>query len=165
MTYTAKTVKEFRTEKGSLAKKITTELGLIDTEINVNVKVAKGSLIADVSGNMAFAWQNPESVEILIHTVIIDVITAGGTANSVIDVDVVANATATGNTILDGVDLNSAAISISTNVSDSGTNGNEKAHKADENGGTNDYITGKILVANASSLIGKYYIYYTTVVW
>ena len=163
MTYTAKTVKEFRTEKGSLANKITTELGLIDTEINANVKVAKGSLTADVSGNMAFTWQNPESVEILIHTVIIDVTTAGGTGSSVLDVDVVANATSTADTILDGVDLNSAAVSISNNVSDSGTSGDEKVHKADENGGTNDYVTGKILVADASALVGKYYIHYTTV--
>ena len=45
----------------------------------------------------------------------------------------------------------------------SGTNADENVHKTDENGGTNDYVTGKILVANAASLVGKYYIYYTTV--
>ena len=42
-----------------------------------------------------------------------------------------------------------AAISSSINVSDSGTNGNEKVHLWNAAGGANDYVTGKILVEAA----------------
>lgn len=161
MTYTAKTAQEFRNEKGTLSEKICSEFGLISS--GANITVASGDLASGLADAYAFTWQNPETVEILIYSVTVDITTAGGTGSSVLNVDVVANATSTGDTILDGVDLNSTGISVSTNVSDSGTSGDEKVHKADENGGTNDYVTGKILVANASALVGKYYIQYTTV--
>lgn len=161
MTYTAKTAQEFRNEKGTLSEKICSEFGLISS--GANITVASGDLVSGLANAYAFTWQNPETVEILIYSVTVDITTAGGTGSSVLDVDVVANATSTGDTILDGVDLNATGISVSTNVSDSGTSGDEKVHKADENGGTNDYVTGKILVANASALVGKYYIQYTTV--
>ena len=165
MTYTAKTVKEFRNERGSLAKKITDEFALIDTEINGNVKVVKGDLADDASGNAAFSWQNPETTAIIVHTVIIDITTGSTDASANMNVDVSANATITnlGDTIFDGLDLSSAAVSISNNVSDTGTNGDEKAHRMDEMGGTNDYLNGGILTADATDLVGKYYIHYTTV--
>jgi|LGVE01.1.fsa_nt_gb hypothetical protein len=172
MTYTAKTVKEFRTENGSLAKKITTELGLIDTELDAlaavdaaEIKVVKGSLTAGNADAMAFAWQNPEVTGIHVLQVVIDVTTAGGTGSSVLDVDVSANALGANqdDTIIDGADLNAIAVYSSLSAGVSGSNADENVHKADENGGTDDYVSGKILVANAASLVGKYYIYYTTV--
>ena len=128
-----------------------------------HMKVLTGSLASGNANAFAFAVQNPEDAKVLIHKVIIDITTAGGTGSSVLNVGIATSATGTGDTIFDGVDLNSAAISVSTNVSDTGTNGNEKVHKMDENAGTNDYITGKILVANAASLVGNYYIFYTEV--
>jgi hypothetical protein len=42
---------------------------------------------------------------------------------------------------------------------DAGTNGGE-ALKWDKNGGANDYVTGKILAQNASSLVGTVIIEY-----
>ena len=117
------------------------------------VALAAGSLNA-----FAFAWQNPEVKKIVVTKVVVDVTTAGGSATSVLDVARVADATATGDTIIDGADLN--AVATYDNIGDPGTNGTQKAYKVDEKDGTNDYITGKILVANASSLVGYAYIEY-----
>lgn len=170
MTYTAKTAMEFRNVKGTLAKKITDELALIDTELDAlaavdagEIKVVKGALTAGIANAIAFAWQNPESVAIHVLQVVVDVTTVGGTGTAVMDVDVVANATATGDTILDGIDLNADAAYSSLSAGVSGTNATENVHRCDANGGTNDHITGKILVETAANMVGKYYIYYTVV--
>ena len=151
-----------------------TDLGLnmdiIDTQIAallaVNagaVKVVKGDLTAGIVDAIAFAWQNSESTAIHVLQVVVDVTTVGGTATAVMDVDVVANATATGDTILDGVDLNADAVYSSLSAGVSGTNATENVHRCDANGGTNDHITGKILVETAANMVGKYYIYYVVV--
>ena len=113
-----------------------------------------------VSGNanaFAFAVQNPEGVDCVVTNVIVDITTAGGSATSVLDVDVVGDATSTGNKIIDGLDLN--ATGVADRHDDAGSNGGEPK-KRDKNGGTNDYVTGKILVANAASLAGKVIIEY-----
>lgn len=123
-------------------------------------KVAKVALAAGAANAMAFAWQNPESNKILVTRVIADVTTAGGTATAVLDVAVVANATATANTIIDGLDLDSVAVTDHLLVAGTGAGG---VHKADEKGGANDYITGKILVEKADDLVGNVYIFYTEV--
>ena len=121
----------------------------------LQVALAGGSTNA-----FAVAVQNPESVDVLIVRCIVDITTAGGTASSVLDVDVVDGATDTGDDIFDGVDANAAGISDSLNSTDNGTNGEGKSWKWDKNGGTNDHVTAKILVANATSLAGNLYIQY-----
>lgn len=142
---------------------IAANMDIIDAAFQGGLKVAKGALAFGDADDFAFAWQNPEATAILVQCVIVDVTTVSATANSVLDVGVASSATGTDDTILDGVALTADAVSTSTNVSDSGTNGNEKVHRVDANGGTNDYITGKILVANAAALVGKYYIEYVVV--
>ncbi len=123
--------------------------------------VAKRYLVEDLaSGNanaFAFAVQNPEGVDCVVTNVIVDITTAVGTASSVLDVDVVGNATATGDDIIDGLDLNAAA--MGDRHANAGSNGGAPV-KWDKNGGTNDYVTGKILVQNAASLVGKVIIEY-----
>lgn len=126
-----------------------------------DISVASGALTAGLANAFAFAWQNPHNYAIMAREVVIDRTTAGGTATSVLDVAVVADATSTGDTIIDGLDLN--ATGVANNIINFGTNGTKLPHKVDANGGTNDFITGKILVANASALVGKYYIFYTKV--
>ena len=115
-------------------------------------------LASGATNAFAFAIQNPEPVDCLITRVIVDITTAGGSATSVLDVDTVDGATATGDDIIDGLDLN--ATGISDNITNGGTNGDKKPVKWDKRGGTNDGLTGKILVANASSLVGKVIIEY-----
>lgn len=163
MTYTAITARGFRSKKGTLAGKITSELADIDTELNGGIKVAKGDLTAGIANAIAFAWQNPESTGIHVLQVVVDVTTVGGTGSSVLDVGVATGATGTADTIIDGVNLNADAVYSSLSAGVSGTNATENVHRVDANSGTNDYVTGKILVANASNLVGKYYIYYTVV--
>jgi hypothetical protein len=96
-------------------------------------------------------------VDCLITNVVLDITTAGGTASSVLDVDVESSATGTGDDIIEGLDLNAAAVSDRHNAA--GTNGGApvKWHKK---GGTNDYVTGKILAQNAASLAGTVVIEY-----
>ena len=138
-------------------------MDLIDAAYQGGVKVVKGALAAGAADAFAFTWQNPETIAVLVQKVIIDITHAGGTATSVLDVGVAASATGTADTILDGVDLNAAAITVNTDVASSGTNADEKVHKVDENGGTNDWVTGKILVEKCDDLVGKYYIEYVVV--
>ena len=125
--------------------------------------VAKRYIVEALSsGNtnaFAFAVQNPEGVDCVVTNVIVDITTAGGTASSVLDVDVVADATSTGDDIIDGLDLNATGTSDRGAGSAGGTNGDQPV-KWDKNGGTNDYITGKILAQNAASLAGTVIIEY-----
>lgn len=127
-------------------------------ESMVRRRVKRVALTAGNANAFAFAWQNPEDKKIVVTKLVVDVTTAGGTATSVLDVARVAGATDTGDTIIDGADLN--AVSEYDNLGDPGTNGTSKAYKLDAKDGTNDYITGKILVANAASLAGYVYIEY-----
>ena len=163
MTYTPITTKAFRHKSGTLSDKICTEFAAVETELNASVKVVKGALASGAANAFAFTWENPEAVEIHVLQVVVDVTTAGGTGSSVLDVGPATTAAGTANTILDGADLNAAAIYSSLSAGVSGTSATENVHKLDENGGTTAFLTGKILVANASSLAGKYYIYYVTV--
>ena len=123
--------------------------------------VMKRYIVEDLaSGNanaFAFAVQNPEGVDCIVTNVIVDITTAGGTANSVLDVDVAADATSTGAAIIDGLNLN--ATGVGDRHDDAGSTGGEPK-KWDKNGGSNDFVTGKILVANAASLVGKVIIEY-----
>jgi len=135
----------------------------IDAAHQGGVKVAKGDLTPGAANAFAFTWNNPETTAILVQKVIVNVTTAGATATSVLDVGVAATAAGTADTILDGVDLNAIAVTVSTNVSESGTNATEKVYIVDANGGTNDWITGKILVEKCDNLVGKYYIEYVVV--
>ena len=123
--------------------------------------VAKRYLVEDLApGNanaFAFAVQNPEGVDCVVTNVIVDITT---TSSTELAVDVVGSATSTGDGIIDGLDLNSAA--MGDRHANAGSNGGAPV-KWDKNGGTNDYVTGKILVQNAASLAGKVIIEYVPV--
>ncbi len=123
--------------------------------------VHKKHIIEDLaSGNanaFAFAVQNPEKVDCVVTNVVVVISTAGGTASSVLDVDVVDAAADSGDSIIDGLDLN--ATGQFDRHSSAGSNGG-KPVKWDKNGGTNDHVTGKILTQNAASLAGQVVIEY-----
>ena len=114
-------------------------------------------LTAGNANAFAFAVQNPEDVDCLVTNVIVDITTAGGSATSVLDVDVVNGATDTGDDIVDGLDINQTG--SFDRHSSAGTNGGQPV-KWDKKGGTNDHVTGKILTANAASLAGQVVIEY-----
>jgi len=168
MTYVAPGTTGFAARGGSLAKKITSELALIDTELDslvatdaAGLKIVKGTLTAGAANAFALAWQNPESSKILVTRVMLRIETAGGTATSVIDVGPGASATTHSDTLIDGLDINQTG--IFDNITNKGSNGLAIGCVLDEKDGTTDYITGQILTEAASALVGKYYIFYTVV--
>ena len=156
------------TDAGNYYTSSTLEEALQET-ISGAVRIGSGVLTSGIVNSFAFAWQNPNPVAIMVEHVIIDVTSSGVLPNSVMDVGIVADATSTADNIFDGLNLIVVGIHHSYNAVDAGTNGVQKRDAVTEfiplkmaaKDGANDYITGKILVANASTLAGKYYIYYT----
>ena len=124
----------------------------------VHEKVLIEDLTAGGINAFAFAIQNQEPVDCLITQLIIDITTAGGSASSVLDVDTVDGPTATGDNIIDGLDLNTTGTFDS--IKNPGTNGDGKPVKWGKKGSTTDDLTGKILVAAASSLVGQVVVKY-----
>ncbi len=124
------------------------------------VRTASGSLTAGNANAIAFAWHNPELQDILIKKVTIRITTPGGTAGSLLDVGIADDATGTnrGTEFFNDVDLNAAAIVKST-VATPGTQTVE-VFCQDSVSATDGWIVGQILVANAASLVGSYYIEY-----
>jgi hypothetical protein len=151
----------FRSIQGTRSEKLDDKFSSISSEILAGIRVCKGNLTSGNSNSFAFTWQNPESTKIIVLKVVLRITSTGGTAGSVIDVGIVANATSTADTLIDGLDINQ--VGLFDNITNKGTNGLAIGGVVDENGGTNDYITGKILTQNATSLAGKYYIYYVVV--
>lgn len=124
------------------------------------MKVAKVALEGGAANAIAFAWQNPEAVPVFA-SVVLDITTAGGTATAVMDVGAVNAATDTDDTLLDGVDINAVAV-YDSRACANGTTAFGVV-KMTANGGSKDYITGKILTEAAASLVGNAYIFYTPV--
>ena len=125
------------------------------------LKVAVVALTGGLENAFAFAWQNPESVAVLVHRVLVDVTHIAGTAGALLDIGTAANATTHSDNLIDGLDIQ-AATGLFDNITDKGSSGKTR-QRMDEKNGSTDYITGQILVANASALTGNVYIYYTAV--
>lgn len=160
MTYTSPTQHFLKNRVGTDASVLAAEFGKVERELNSVVKVARVSLTGGNANAIAFAWQNPEAVAVMVQRVLLYIVTQGATASSVMDIGIVADATSTADTLLDGVALTAAG--LFDNVTNKGTNG-KSVGLVDANGGTNDFITGKILVANAAELVGNVYIEYVKV--
>jgi len=122
------------------------------------VKVATGSLAGGSANAFAFAWQNPESVQILVLAVQLKVTAAGG-ASSIIDVGTAGDGTTHSDNLIDGGALDGTPTFYLNNINDGGTNG-KAMQLMDAKGGTTDYITGQILTADAPNLAGTYTIVY-----
>jgi len=136
------------------------EIDALEGVVDARVKIAVVSLAGGAANAFAFAWQNPETVAILVQRVLVDRDTAGGTATAVIDIGTAADATTGSNNLIDGLDAN--ATGLADNISDAGSSGKARQKLDAKDGGT-DYITGQILVEAAASLAGKVYIEYVKV--
>ena len=175
MVYTSTGSGAFRSKSGSLSQKLATEFAAIDTAIDTNTtsisnildvinsgqKIQKGNLAAGNANVISFAWQNPEWTKIIVNRIMLRLTTAGGTGGAVMNVGIVADATSTADNLIDGLDINQTG--VFDNITNKGDNG-LSIGLVDEPGGTNDYITGKILTQNAASLAGKFYVAYTIIV-
>ena len=86
----------------------------------------KSPLAPGAANAFAAAVQNPFGTDLLIVRAVVDVTSAAGRASSVGDLDVVGSPSAAGDDILDGIDLNAAAVYDSLNADNRGTNGEGK---------------------------------------
>lgn len=75
MTYNQTALNVLRTKGGSLLRKIHEEFGLVKTEIDSNLKVARVALAGGNANAFAFAWANPETSKIIVTRVVVDVTT------------------------------------------------------------------------------------------
>ena len=157
-------VTTYRERERPIRRKISSSTSASDLANLRTFKVAKVSLAGTAVNGFPFTWQNPEPNVIIIHEIIIRITTKGGTPGALLNVDVVATAADTSNTIYNALDLDAAAnIYSSHNVADSGAAGDEKPHVVDEKDGANDWVTGKCTVQACTGLVGAVYIFYTEV--
>jgi hypothetical protein len=129
--------------------------------ISGEVRTTSGSLVAGNTSVIAFAWHNPEAQDIFVKKVVIEVTTGGGTVGSHLDVGIADDAIGTNRGIefLNDLLLNSVQINDSWVVGDGGTQ-TKWVFCQDSASGTDGWLVGQILDANAASLVGKYYIEY-----
>jgi hypothetical protein len=112
------------------------------------LRTASGALTAGNANAFTIAWQNPEAQAIWAQ-LMVELTTAGGTAGALLDAGSGASATTASDNLIDGADLNATNLLVSS-----------AWVKLDANGGATDWITGQILVANAASLVGRFYVKY-----
>ena len=126
------------------------------TEVWVDIAAARtfdtisGALVAEASpaGGGMISIANPYGEEVFIADVFVDVSTPS-TGAATADVGVAADGTTTADTLIDGVDIGTAAIEAN-NIDNKGTNGGRlKAW------GTTQFITGTAS-ADSSGLVGTY---------
>ena len=115
------------------------------------VKVALAAQATPSNGG-TFSVQNPFEEAALVALVIDK--TTGATGIATIDAGVVANATSSGDNLIDGKSVQTAEVISSFN--DGGTNG-KGWRRVDAKGGTNDFVTGTVS-ADSSGLVGSAYL-------
>lgn len=122
-----------------------------------NVKIVTAALTSGAANAFCLAWENPETVQILVTRILVDITTVGGTVGAVLDFGAAADANTHSDTLIKGVDANDVAIYDNLLAANLGGT----VVKLDEKGGTTTFITGQILTADAAALVGNAYIFYT----
>ena len=120
-------------------------------------KVAAIALRPGAQNAFAFNWQNPESCQIMIHLLAINLTTASGAASTMDIGTAVATDTAAAN-LLDTLNINTTGWFNGYTAVSAGT----PIQVVDENGGTTAWVTGQILDNTGLTLAGTIYIIYTT---
>ena len=104
------------------------------------------------AGDHGLSWANPEGEDIIVEGIILDVTTAA-TGSATIDIGIAANGTTGADTLLDGVDIGTAAIFATSGVN-GGTNG-----KMWQPMTSSQFITGDAS-ASIAGLVGNMWIKY-----
>jgi len=120
----------------------------------VTLKIPLDALAA--ANDIVFV-ENPFGKEAVIIESTVHIKVAGGTATAVIDVDITTASTGTGDDIFDGVDANAVSL-VSMLEAGAGTNAEHTGQVWNIAGGTNDFVTAKLLVAAAASLEADLYL-------
>ncbi len=121
------------------------------------LKIATFTLAGGNANAIAGYWQNPESVSIMVVSLVAKVTAAGGIGAGTLDLGTAADATTGSDNLIDGVDAN--AIAVYVNTVDGGGNG-KGAQIMDAKDGATDYITCQILLQNEALLVGTVYVSY-----
>lgn len=120
-------------------------------------KVAMKALSGAAVHAGVVAWQNPESVAIIITRVLLDR-TTKSTGASTMDIGTTAtSATTASDNLIDGV-TSSATEGVEDNLNDAGTNGKSKQKLA-----SGKWVTFKEASGDTTGLVANAYIYYQTV--
>jgi hypothetical protein len=148
--------------KSLLTNTVVMELNAVTGTVDMPAtrKVVRVPLVPGAANAYAFAFQNPESANIIIERVMVNITTAGGTAGALLNVGTGATATTASSNLLTGLNINQTG--VYDNLSDAGASGKSRA-LLNIAGGATSYITGQITTANASALAGTAYIVYFTV--
>jgi hypothetical protein len=138
--------------------KITNNSGYIDSG---EVRSYSDVVTAGNANAIGFTWHNPELQDILIKKVTIEVRGAGGTVGSHLDVGIADDAAGTNRDteFFNDLLLNSVKVNDSWVAGDGGTQ-TKYVLCEDSASGTDGWIVGQILDANAASLWARYYIEY-----
>jgi hypothetical protein len=132
------------------------ELNLVDGADRIT-KIAKVALgVADTAGGV-LSWANPEGVAIIITKIVVDVTTVSTGACTMDFGTTAVSATTTSDTLIDGLDTNSAVITAD-NITDKGTNGKSRQKLA-----AGKWVTGSKASGAAAGTAGFAYIHYTVV--
>lgn len=118
--------------------------------------VIYGDLAALDTGGGVVSLLNPEEVDVIITRFVLD-ITTKSTGACTLDGGPVAAATTVGDTVIDGLDVNSAA-GVFDNIKNQAGNGLES-----ERWESDEYFTLSKKTGAAAGLIGTYYIEYIRV--
>lgn len=117
------------------------------------VRVAKVALAALDTAGGVLAWANPTGASIIVSKIILDV-TTKSTGACTLDVGVAANGTTSNDTLLDGVDVGTAA-GLFDNVTNKGIYGLPQVKVTSA-----QYITASKATGAAAGLVGNAYIHY-----
>ena len=125
------------------------------------IRSVSGSLVAGTTGQISFAWHNPENTMIWIRKVVVWVATGGGTGGSLGQVGRADDAAGTNidSGYFTAIPLNSTGYYDSWNATDTGSQ-LKWGVLLTKSSGSAGWIDMKITVQNASSLVGTYYIEY-----
>jgi hypothetical protein len=125
------------------------------------VRTVSGSLTGGAENTIVFAWHNPEAQDILIKKVVVNVTTADASAAN-IDVGIADDATYTNG----GTEFFNDLAGETAQLNDSWVAGDGGAQTKwvlcqDSASATDGWVVGKALGADATDLVGSYYIEYT----
>jgi hypothetical protein len=142
---------------GTLVTYISATEGWVDLNKYYNSDgtiLARGAMTAatTTTGGDSISWANPTGEVILVEDIIIDV-TTQATGAATMDVGVAADGTTTSDTLIDGIDVGSAAI-VGSAITDGGSSG-----QANRKMTSSQYITGTPS-ATLAGLVGTYGIKY-----
>ena len=122
---------------------------LVKLPINGGVAITSTAFTAGLHG---MAWKNPEGVDIIVESIVLDVTTAA-TGSATADLGVAADGTTSRDTLIDGVDVGAAAI-LATSGNNGGSNGKTFVPMT-----STQYIVGKGS-ASLAGLVGNIWIKY-----